>query len=132
MSQKQYSHQPTDILVSNHQPENATLKSYLIGFVGSLLLTMTAYLMVRYGQIDKPLMIGLLAFLALAQFAVQLIYFLHIGKEFSPRLKLIVLVFMVTIVFILVGGSIWIMNNLTGRMMSNKQMVQYMNNQDNL
>jgi len=133
MNKTLYSNPPTDILVSTHQPENASLKGYVIGFIGSLLLTMTAYLMVRYGQLDKPIMIAILAVLALAQFVVQLVYFLHIGKEFSPRLKLIVLVFMVSVVLILVGGSIWIMNNLNGRVMMNtKQMEQYMNEQDNL
>ena len=132
MSQLTPSQPNIDILVSKHQPENATLKSYIIGFSGSIVLTMTAYLMVRYSHLNQPIMIAILSLLAIIQFIVQLIYFLHIKREFSPRLRLIVLVFMITIVFILVSGSIWIMNNLTSRMMSPKNMVQYMNNQDNL
>ncbi len=121
-----------DVLVSRHQPEQATLKGYVIGFGSSIILTMTAYLLARYGLLDKPIMVALLATLALAQFAVQLIYFLHVGREFSPRLKLMVMLTMMLIVFILVAGSIWIMNSLNGRMMNTKQMVQYMNNQNNL
>jgi len=131
MSNQESPDQSIDILVSTHQPDKASLKAYVIGFVGSIILTLSAYLMVRYAQIDKPIMIGILAVLALTQFIVQLVYFLHIGQEFSPRLKLIVLTFMIAIVFILVAGSLWIMSSLNGRMMmSTKQMEEYMNQQD--
>ena len=125
-------HEPVDILVSIHQPEQVTLKGYVIGFGGSIVLTMTAYLFARYGLLNKPIMIALLSFLALAQFTLQMVYFLHLGREFSPRLKLLVTIFMMIIVFILVGGSIWIMNNLNGRVMSTKYMVKYMNSQNGL
>lgn len=124
--------QPMDILVSNHQPETVNLTGYIIGFAGSLVLTMAAYLSVRYGLLDKPMMIGLLTLLALTQFAVQLIYFLHVGKEFSPRLKLVVMFMMIGVVFILVAGSLWIMDNIDNRMMNPQLMVRYMHNQDNL
>ncbi len=128
----QINHQPVDILVSTHQPEQVTLRGYVIGFGGSIVMTITAYLFARYGMLNKPVMVALLAFLALAQFTLQLVYFLHLGREFSPRLKLLVTVFMMIIVFILVGGSIWIMNNLDGRMMGTKVMIKYMNSQDGL
>lgn len=121
-----------DILVSQHQPETVTFKGYVVGFGSSIVLTMVAYLLVRYGSLNKSVLIVVLALLALTQFGVQLIYFLHVGREFAPRLKLLVMIFMFIIVFILVGGSIWIMNNLDGRMMNPKLMVHYMNNQDNL
>ncbi len=122
-----------DILVSQHQPENATLKNYVIGFVSSIVLTMSAYLLAYYHAGGRGLLFGLLAVLALIQFSVQLIFFLHVGKEFSPRLKLIVTLFMMLVVLIIVGGSLWIMYNLNHRVMpSTKQMVQYMNREDNL
>ena len=124
--------QPVDVLVSRNEPETATLKKYVIGFSSSLVLTLCAYLLARANMFNKPVMVGLLAALALTQFIIQLIYFLHVGKEFSPRLKQLVMFFMIIVVFILVGGSIWIMNNLSSRMMDTKQMIRYMNNQDNL
>lgn len=125
-------HEAIDVLVSRHQPESVTLSGYIIGFSSSLVLTLSAYFIASYHLLTKPLMIALLAVLALMQFVVQLIYFLHVGKEFSPRLKLIVMLFMIVIVFIIAGGSIWIMNNIDNRMMGTKQMVHYMQNQDNL
>ena len=125
-------HDPVDVLVSRNEPERATLKKYIIGFSSSLVITLCAYLLTRADMFSKPVMVGLLAALALTQFIIQLIYFLHVGKEFSPRLKQLVMFFMIIVVFILVGGSIWIMNSLNSRMMNPKQMIQYMNNQDNL
>jgi len=120
------SDQPIDILVSTHQPDEASLKGYIIGFVGSIILTMTAYLLVRFDQLNQPIMVGILAILAFSQFILQLVFFLHLGKEFSPRLKLIVFLVMIMVVFILVGGSIWIMHNLDGRMFTVKYMERYM------
>lgn len=131
MSQSRH-HEPTDILISTHQPELSSFKHYIVGFLCSVALTLAAYVLARYGVLNKPLMIVALSLLALMQFIVQLVFFLHIGKEFSPRLKLIVMLFMIMIVIILVGGSIWIMDNIDGRMMNPKLEVQYMNNQNNL
>lgn len=125
-------HQPVDVLVSRDEPERATLRKYIIGFSSSIVLTLCAYLIARGNLFSRPLMVTVLALLALTQFIVQLVYFLHAGREFSPRLKQLVMFFMIVIVVILVGGSIWIMNSLSGRMMNSKQMIQYMNNQDNL
>ena len=125
-------HQQIDILVARDEPERATLRKYIIGFTSSIVLTLSAYLIARADMFKKPLMMAVLAALALTQFVIQLIYFLHVGKEFSPRLKQLVMFFMIAIVIILVGGSIWIMSSLNGRMMNTKQMIQYMNNQDNL
>lgn len=125
--------QPLDVLVARHQPEPANLKSYIIGFISSIALTLAAYLLTYYHAAGRDVLFGLLAALAVVQFSIQLIYFLHVGKEFSPRLKLIVMFFMIMIVGILVGGSLWIMSNLNGRVMpSTKQMTRYMNDQDNL
>lgn len=122
--------EPLDVLVSNHQPDSASLRSYLIGFISSLFITLSAYFLARNHLLTKPYMIILLAVLALSQFMIQLIYFLHVGQEFSPRLKLIVMSFMIMIVIILVGGSIWIMHNLNGRVMTTKQMEQYMTDEN--
>ena len=119
-----------DILVAEHQPESVNLRSYVIGFISSLLITLCSYFLAKNGMLAKPYMIILLAVLALSQFIIQLIFFLHVGREFSPRLKLIVTFFMIMVVVILVGGSIWIMDSLNGRVMSTKYMQQYMTNEN--
>jgi cytochrome o ubiquinol oxidase operon protein cyoD len=70
--------------------------------------------------------------LALFQFAVQAVLFLHLGQ--NARLwNVIAFVFAAVIIGIVVGGSLWIMFSLNGRMMpSEGDMVQYMQTQDSL
>jgi cytochrome o ubiquinol oxidase operon protein cyoD len=123
---------------ANHSKEAAgvmsgvTFKSYVRGYVASLCLTLTAYLLVAHHALStKWMLVALVIGLALTQFLVQLVFFLHLGKETKPRWKLVVFLFMIMVVCILVFGSLWIMNNLNYRM-TPAQVNQYMNSQDNL
>jgi cytochrome o ubiquinol oxidase operon protein cyoD len=69
--------------------------------------------------------------LALLQFIVQIYCLLHLGKEAGSRARLFILGCAILIVGILVGGSLWIMFSLNGRMMPDTaQMEQYMTNED--
>jgi cytochrome o ubiquinol oxidase operon protein cyoD len=119
----------------SHTP--ASLKAYITGFVISLVLTLTAYVLVRNHTtsttqaITSPVLIGIVLTLAMAQFITQLIFFLHLGTETKPRWKLMVFYFMVIIVVIFVGGSLWIMGNLNNHM-STQQINSYMNSQDGI
>lgn len=116
--------------------EHLTYRSYVTGFLGSLTLTLAAYVLVRShtgGQealFSHPWILGAVAVLALIQFGWQIYFFLHLGQENQPRWKLLILIFMLIIVLILVGGSIWIMYNLNTRMMpSPTQINNYMQQQ---
>lgn len=101
---------------STHSP-NETIILYTIGYVLSLILSISAYLIVRHylstagGQSTNAVIAAIMAF-AGVQLIVQLIFFLHLGDEKKPRWNLIVFTFMASVVVILVGGSIWIMKNL--------------------
>lgn len=101
---------------------------YVSGFVISLFLTLEAYVLVAHHELSRKLLIGTVAALALIQFMVQLVLFLHLGRETKPRWKLVVFLFMIMVVFILVFGSIWIMYSLNYRM-TPQQIYQYLNNQ---
>lgn len=104
---------------------------YLLGFVGSLLLTLCAYWIATHGTAGKNMLAVVLAGLALIQFAVQMILFLHVGEERGPRWRLGAALMMLIVVLILVFASIWIMNNLNYRM-TPQQIQQYLKSQDNL
>jgi cytochrome o ubiquinol oxidase subunit IV len=99
------------------------LKGYIIGFISSIVLTTVAFLMVNdhltshHSQFPHALLIPLLAGLALIQFVVQMVFFLHLGTERRPRWKFLVFWFMLLVVLILVVGSLWIMDNLNYNMM---------------
>lgn len=102
--------------------------SYVLGFVLSVGLTLLAYFGVIRDWFGSSVVLALLA-LAVMQFAVQLFFFLHVGRETRPRWKLLMLFLAIIFVLILVLGSIWIMYNLDYRM-TPKQTEQYLQKQD--
>jgi cytochrome o ubiquinol oxidase operon protein cyoD len=110
-----------------HAP-NPKLRTYLSGYILSLVLTLVAYRLATQPHHSTGPIVAAILVLAVIQFLVQLVFFLHIGVERKPRWKLFVLIFMVGIVLIIVVGSIWIMNNLNYRM-TPQQVNTYMNDQ---
>jgi cytochrome o ubiquinol oxidase subunit IV len=102
------------------QPDMAhgTLTSYVVGFVLSIALTLAAYSAVVNRSMPDSRLVVLVIALAMAQLLVQLIFFLHMGKESRPRWNLQVFGFMLMVLLIIVLGSLWIMHNLNYNMMS--------------
>lgn len=92
--------------------KNNSIKGYVSGYVISVALTLEAfYLAINHSLSGWDLVLVLLV-LAVIQLGVQLFFFLDIGKEKRPRVKLIALLFGITVVLIVVFGSLWIINNL--------------------
>lgn len=89
-----------------------TLGTYVTGFVVSLLLTILAYLVVVKDIVDIRLVVPVIIILAVTQLVVQLVFFLHLGRETKPRWNMMAFLFMLLVVFIVVAGSLWIMKNL--------------------
>jgi cytochrome o ubiquinol oxidase operon protein cyoD len=92
---------------------------YLVGFGLSLVFTLNAYIAVTQNG-NKGLSAGLLTLLvglAISQLAVQVFFFLHLGKESKPRWNGLAFITMIMVVLFIVVGSIWIMNNLNYNMM---------------
>lgn len=112
----------------------ATLKSYVIGFVLSVVLTLAAFSLVMYPgffHVGYSAIVPGIIILAILQLLVQLIFFMHLASENGPRWKLAVLLSTVGIVLIVVVGSIWIMNHLNYNMMANPtEMNTYIQSQD--
>jgi cytochrome o ubiquinol oxidase subunit IV len=92
--------------------------SYIIGFVLSVTLTLTAYLIVDRHLLTGAALMAAIAALAVTQLLAQLVLFLHLGQEPRPRWNLTVTLFAGLVVLILVLGSLWIMNNLNYHMTS--------------
>lgn len=117
--------------MSSSLHERPTLRSYVSGYILSIGLTMAAYLLVTHHSAGYRWLVAGISVLAVGQFLVQLVFFLHLRAESKPRWKRFVLLFMIMVVIIIVSGSLWIMNNLNYRM-TPQQINQYMQNQDNL
>ena len=114
-----------------HPAHPLSYGKYIVGFVSSVVVTLIAYVLVTHATHNESIVAGTISFLALVQFGLQMIFFLHIGEEGQPRWKQLVMWFMLGIVIIIVGGSVWIMNNLNYRM-TPEQMQQYLKSQDSL
>lgn len=100
------------IVVSQHEGGSGSIRSYSIGFGLSLVLTLAAYLLASRHASGGWALVITLAALAVTQLTVQLIFFLHLGRESKPRWNLTVFAFALMVVVILVFGSLWIMKNL--------------------
>jgi cytochrome o ubiquinol oxidase operon protein cyoD len=122
----------------NDEISQGSIRSYVAGFVLSLMLTLTAYLLVNrhvsshHAAIGHGVLIFMLTGLALIQLVVQLVFFLHLDRESKPRWNLTVLLFAVTVVVIVVFGSLWIMNNLNYHHPTDDQINKYIRSQGDL
>jgi len=99
-------------VVSHHEAAHGSVKTYATGFAFSIILTLAAYLLVVKNVFNGWGLIFALAALAVTQLLVQLVFFLHVGRESKPRWNLTVMAFAAMVVVILVFGSLWIMKNL--------------------
>lgn len=106
----------------------STAWSLTIGFVLALSLTVFAYLIVVNHWLQTVWTLVAIVILAVLQLVVQLVFFLHLGREKKPRWNLSAFFFMLIFLFIVVAGSVWIMYNLNYNMMtiSPSQMDSYM------
>ncbi len=104
------------------QKWHGTLKSYIIGFFVSLILTGASFSLVITGVFAGPTLVYTIVGLALVQAIVQLLFFMHMGHEDKPRWETGVFLFMVMILLIIVVGSLWIMYDLNDRVMSHMTM----------
>lgn len=97
---------------------HGSLKSYLIGFTLSLFLTLLSFGLVMANVFSVTHLIYTVVCLGLLQATVQLLFFLHLGKEAKPRWETIVFFFMLLILLIIAIGSLWIMHDLDKRAMA--------------
>jgi cytochrome o ubiquinol oxidase operon protein cyoD len=113
--------------------EKRRLITYITGFIFSIILTLVAYYAVTQHIFTRNILVIYIIGLALIQFAVQLLYFLHLGEDTKPRFKTMVFLLMLMVVLIVVVGSLWIMHNLDYRMMPDQHHVNdYLKSQDGL
>jgi cytochrome o ubiquinol oxidase subunit IV len=94
----------------------ATLKSYSIGFILSIILTAIPFGFVVYGGLSHSWTVATLFIAAAVQIIVHLYYFLHLNGSSSARWNVLALMFSVLIMALIIGGTIWIMYHLHYRL----------------
>lgn len=91
----------------------------ITGFLVSLALTLIAYLIItepQFFQLSNDTVIATIFTLALIQAVIQLMFFINVWKEEGPLWNLAVFISTVSIMFIVIFFSIWIMNHLNYNM----------------
>lgn len=95
----------------------ARLAVYVTGLGLAVLLTATSFFIASTNLVWQPSIPVALIVLAIAQMGVHLVFFLHITTGPDNTNNVMALAFGLLIVFLVVGGSVWIMHNLNENMM---------------
>ncbi len=97
---------------------HGTLKSYLIGFGLSVVLTAIPFWLVMAHVFDSNALttVAVLAF-AVVQMIVHMIFFLHMNGKAEGGWQMMSAMFTILLVVITLSGSIWVMYNMTRNMM---------------
>ena len=104
---------------------HGSLKSYLIGFGLSVVLTAIPFWLVMTGTIaDKAVTALIVLVLAAVQIVVHMIYFLHMNTRSENGWTMMALIFTVIMVVIALTGSLWVMHHLNINMMPMHDMSQ--------
>jgi len=96
---------------------HGSLKSYIVGFALSLILTVLSFGCVMSGAVPQHLVVPGIVVFCVAQLLVQLVFFLHMSAAPGQRDNLSIGVFSLLIIAIVVVGSLWVMHNMNMYMM---------------
>lgn len=96
--------------------ERHGLRSYLVGFVLAVILTAIPFWLVYAHTLPPSRIMLIIAIAAVLQILVHLHFFLHINFTTTPKENLLAIAFTAVLLFLMVGGSLWIMMDLHYRM----------------
>ena len=96
---------------------HGSVKEYVIGLILSIVLTAIPFGLVMSGTMSEGITVTLILLCAAAQVMVQLVFFLHMNTSSEQMWNVVTAVFAVTLVAILIVGSIWIMRHLNHNML---------------
>lgn len=94
-----------------------SLKTYLTGFVLSLILTAIPFALVMSGAWSSSATLAGIFSAGVVQILVHLHYFLHLDTSSAARWNVAALIFTLLIMVFFVAGTFWIMFSLNYRMM---------------
>jgi len=97
---------------------HGSVRSYVIGFVLSVVLTAAAFGLVMQQAMGPTESVIAIAVLAFIQILVHLVFFLHMNTSSSQRWNLLSFGFAVLVAVILIGGTLWVLHNVGAHMMS--------------
>ncbi|WP_213938518.1 cytochrome o ubiquinol oxidase subunit IV [Pseudomonas sp. dw_612] len=102
----------------SHDAGHGSVKSYAIGFILSVILTIIPFGLVMYPSLPKVWTLWIVLAFAVIQVLVHLVYFLHLDRSAAQRNNVIAFVFAAMVIVLLVGLSLWIMFSIHTVMMA--------------
>lgn len=104
----------------SHAPEapHASRRTYLIGFLLSVVLTTIPFWMVMSRAFDPTFTAVAIVAAAVVQILVHTVAFLHVNTSSEGGWTLLAYVFTAVLVLIVIVGSLWIMYHLNMNMMA--------------
>ena len=97
---------------------HGTLKSYMTGFVLSVVLTAIPFWLVMGKVLGSAAATAvIIVVMALVQIVVHMVYFLHLNTKSEGGWNMLALIFTLIMVCIAVLGSLWVMYHLDSNMM---------------
>lgn len=119
---------PAEFDLAPGEQQHGSLRSRVLFYVAGLglaiLLTATSFFIAGTDLVWQPSIPVAIIVLAIAQMGVHLVFFLHITTGPDNTNNVLALAFGLLIVFLVVGGSLWIMANLNHNMMPMDQLMQ--------
>ena len=105
--------------MSHASPEQAhsSRRTYLIGFLLSVVLTAVPFWMVMTGAAGPQATAATIVALAVVQILVHTVCFLHVNTRSEGGWTLLAYVFTAVVLVIMIAGSTWIMYHLNTNMM---------------
>jgi len=101
-----------------HEAGHGSFKSYMTGFVLSVILTAIPFWLVMGDVLDsKVATIAAIMIIGAIQIVVHMVYFLHMNTKSEGGWTMMALIFTVIIVAIALIGSLWVMHHLNTNMM---------------
>ncbi|MFN4168130.1 MAG: cytochrome o ubiquinol oxidase subunit IV [Pannonibacter phragmitetus] len=98
--------------------DHGSYKSYLIGFVLSVILTAIPFAIVMTGGFESRAVTAVIVIgFAVVQILVHMVYFLHMNSRSDEGWTMLSMIFTVIVVVIMLAGSLWVMYNLNTNMM---------------
>ena len=107
------------VVPEGHIP-HGTYRSYMIGFVLSVILTAIPFILVMSGGLQSRAMtVAIVLLFAVVQIVVHMIYFLHMDFKVESGWSITSLIFTLIVLIICIAGTVWVMHNMDSNMMPN-------------
>jgi len=95
-----------------------SLGVYTLGIFLCVVLTLIPFSVIMYDMFSRAANFAIIYTAAILQLIVQVVCFLRLNFETEQsKVNLLSFIFTIVILFVIVGGSLWIMWNLDYRMM---------------